>query len=282
MTETLLVADYSALEIVILADLCKRLFGDTQLEEMVAPGADDIHVVNAQTVFGQHLGWTVPELALVEGKKVACTLAGHNVRDIPVAQFKSHPHGAILRGMIKTTWYKIQYGGNAYGLSTMPGPDGKPIGEAAAQRMLDALEKAVPGPFKWQAWCRDFVDEWHGIYSLDGRWCSLDVESADNAPDWLRARGYRRAYNFPMQAAGAGIIGDAMVRVGRDERWHATGFRVCLQVHDELVARGPLDNVGPAGERLKLNMESATANGVKLLVPLQVKVDHGPNYFDAK
>lgn len=280
--ETLLVADYSALEVVILADLCKRLFGDTQLEAMVAPGAPDIHVENAKLVFGFYLGWTVPEFALVEGKRVACTYAGKRVDEIPSGEFKKHPYGAILRGMIKTVWYGLQYGKGAYGFSTLPGPDGKPIGEEVAGKMLAGIEAAVPGPFKWQAWCRDFVDEHHCIYSLDGRICPLEAESADNAPDWLRNRGYRRAYNFPMQATGAGIIGDALVRIEADPEWHATGFRICLQVHDELVARGPLANVEKAAAILKKHMESATANGTRLLVPLQVSVGWGPNYFEAK
>lgn len=282
MTYTLLVADYAALEVVILADLCKRLFGDEQLVAMVAPGAPDIHVENAKMVFGGYLGWTVPEHALVEGKKVVCKYAGERVDAIPSGEFKKHPYGAILRGMIKTVWYGLQYGKGAYGFSILPGPDGKPIGEKVAARMLEGIEKAIPGPFKWQAWCRDFVDEHHCIYSLDGRVCPLEEESADNAPDWLRAKGYRRAYNFPIQAAGAGIIGDAMVRIGRDEEFRALGFEIVLQVHDELVARGPLENVERAAEIMKHHMVNATANGTPLLVPLQVSAGWGPNYYEAK
>lgn len=280
--QILLVADYSALEVVILADLCKRLFRDTQLEAMVAPGAPDIHVENAKMVFGHYLGWTVPAFALVDGKSVACTYAGHRVDEIPSAEFKKHPYGAILRVMIKTVWYGLQYGKGAYGFSTLPGPDGKPIGEDVSGRMLKGIEQAVPGPFKWQEWCRDFVDANHGIYSLGGRWCPLYIETADNAPDWMRARGYRRAYNFPMQATGAEIIGDAMVRVERDPAWHTTGFKVCLQVHDELVARGPAFNVEAAAGILKDHMVSATANGTRLIVPLQASVGWGPNYYEAK
>lgn len=279
---TLLVADYSALEIVILADLCKRLFGDTQIEATVAPGAPDIHVENAKKVFGFYLGWAVPEFVLIEGVRVTCPYAGERVDSIPTAEFKKHPYGAVLRGMIKTVWYGLQYGKGAYGFSTLPGADGRPIGEETAQVMLDSIQKAVPGPFKWQAWCRNYVDKNRGIYSLGGRWCSLVDESAPRTPDWLRSRGYRRAYNFPIQASAAELIGDAMVRVGRDKELADWGYVTVLQVHDELVMRGPLENVEKAGARLKLHMESATANGTKLIVPLQVSVGHGPNYFEAK
>lgn len=271
--ETLLVADYAALEIVILADLCLRLFGDSQLAGVVAPGAPDVHCENARSVFGGYLGWTVPERFQYGGQRVDA---------IPTAEFKKHPHGALLRDMIKTTWYKIQYGGNAYGLSTMPGPDGKPIGEEFAQRMLDGLEKAIPGPFRWQAWCRSYIKKNRGIYSLGGRWCPLEEETRDGAPEWLLNRAYRRSYNFPVQASAAELIGDAMVRVNADPEMTATGFRICLQVHDELVMRGPEANVEAAGILLRKHMVEATCNGTPLLVPLQASVGHGANYYDAK
>jgi DNA polymerase I-like protein with 3'-5' exonuclease and polymerase domains len=279
---TLLVADYSALEVVILADLCKRLFNDTQLEAAVAPGAPDIHVENAKKVFGFYLGWTVPEFVAVEGVRIPCPYAGQRVDDIPSGEFKKHPYGAVLRNMIKTVWYGLQYGKGAYGFSTLPGADGRPIGEDVAQVMLDSIAKAVPGPFRWQRWCRNYVDKNRGIYSLGGRWCPLEDESAPRAPEWLRNRGYRRAYNFPIQASAAELIGDAMVRVGRCEELKALGFTTCLQVHDELVLRGPISEIERASELLKLHMESATCNGTKLLVPLQVSTGHGSTYFDAK
>ena len=282
LIETLLVADYSALEVVILADLCKRLFGDTQLEAMVAPGAPDIHVENAKMVFGGYLGWRVPDTCLSDGKRVECKYAGQRVDSIPSSEFKKHPYGAILRGMIKTVWYGLQYGKGAYGFSILDGPDGKPIGEKVATDMLGGIEKAVPAIFQWQAWARRFVKENRGIYSLGGRWCPLYEETEPNAPDWLLASAYRRAYNFPMQASGAEIIGDAMLRVGADSWLKEHGFRICLQVHDELVLRGPLEHVEQAKRNVKMHMESATANGTPLLIPLQVSAGHGANYYEAK
>lgn len=282
MSDLLLVADYSALEMVILADLCKRLFGDTQLEKMVEPGAPDIHVENAKMVFGGYLRWTVPAAVTVDGRSTPCEYAGQRVDSIPSKEFKKHPYGAVLRGMIKTVWYGLQYGKGAYGFSTLPGADGRPIGEEVAEKMLGGIAEAVPAVFKWQAWCRDYVDENRGIYSLGGRWCPLYDETEERAPDWLRNRGYRRAYNFPMQATGAEIVGDAMIRVGTCPRMKAYQFRTCLQVHDEIVMRGPAEHVEAAGQQLREHMVAATANGTKLLIPLQVSVGSGVNYFDAK
>lgn len=265
--QTLLVRDYAALEVVVMADLTKRLFGDTLLETLTAPGTD-IHARNARTVFGEYLGWKCPD--------------GRSVLSIPVPTFAEHPYGHKLRRMVKTVFYGLQYGKGAYGFSTLPGPDGNPIGEDAAQEMLDGFRKALPGLFAWQGWCRQFVDNYRGIYSLGGRWCDLEAETDANAPDWLRRRAYRRAYNFPLQATAAEIIGDAMVRLAADPAWGATDFRVMLQVHDELVARGPMERVEEADALLKLHMEAATANGNPLVVPLRTSGGHAFDYHSAK
>lgn len=282
-TETLLVADYSSLEIGIQGDLCYRLFGDEQIiQKYIAQGKGvDMHSNNARDVFGTWLKWEIPKAVLFEGKQVECKYAGKTAEYIPVEEFKKHPFGALLRSMIKAIWYGLAYGKGAYGFSTLPGADGKPIGEELAGRMVGALLDAVPGMRKWFAWVEEFVRKYHGIYSLGGRWCDLSEEMLSQL-EWLIRRAFRRAYNFPMQASGAEIIGDAMVRINADAEWLALGYAICLQVHDELVTRGPLANMARAMEILTGHMLSATANGTQLLVGLQVSTGNGSNYYDAK
>lgn len=254
--QPMIVADYSALEVVILADLCLRLFGDDQLARAVAPGAPDIHCVNAREVFGRHLGWVVPA-----GHKDA----GRPVLDIPIAEFKKHSFGAILRGMIKTVFYGLAYRKGAYGFSVLEGADGRMIGEERAQDMLNAFKLALPGIFNWHDWVSICTRKYHGIYSLGGRWCPLEDEFAEGAPEWLNNRGDRRATNFPMQGTGAEIIGDAMVRV-----------RGCPELAD------PATTLDRAQELLRGHMCSATANGTPLLIPLSVSIGTGETYWDAK
>lgn len=242
-------ADYKALELVIMADLCLRLFDDDQLAKMVAPGAPDIHGVNAKAVFGEQLGWRHPD--------------GRNLAELPVSAFKEDPHCMKLRHTIKTVWYGLQYGKGGFGFSTLEGADGKPIGEKVASAMVYALLEAVPGLRRWQEWCRTWVDRWHGIYSLDGRWCSFKAEFMDSAPKWSKNRAYRRAYNFPLQATGAGIIGEAMINVAR-----------CRDLKDPDLGVQHVESL------LEQCMTAATANGTRLLVPLEVAVSHGENYWE--
>ena len=280
---TLLVADYSSLEIGIQGDFCARLFGDQQILQMYDDQAKgiDMHSNNARAVFGQWLKWTIPKEVLQDGRIVPCEYAGLTADAIPVEKFKKHPFGMILRDMIKAIWYGMAYGKSAYGFSTLLGADGKMIGEVLAGRMVDALLDAVPGMRKWFGWVENFVREHHGIYTLGGRWCDLrdEMESDD---EWRWRRAFRRAYNFPMQGTGADIIGTAMVSVTRCPLLRALGFVLILQVHDELVMRGPLEHVERATELLLQHMLSATANGTPLLVKLQAAAGHGENYFEAK
>lgn len=241
----------------------------------------DIHSNNAREVFGKWLGWKVPESVIIDDVTVLCPYAGERVDAIPVGEFKKHPYGERLRGMIKEVWYGLAYGKGAYGFSTLIGPDGKMIGEERAGQMVNALLDAVPGMRKWFEWVEWFVRKYLGIYSLGGRWCDLTTEMTSGA-DWMIRRALRRAYNFPMQATGAEIIGEAMVLVNRCVELMALGFRIVLQVHDELVMRGPLVHVERAGQLLSQCMRSAKANGTRLLVDLMVSVGHGPNYYEAK
>jgi len=288
-TPTLLVADYSSLEVGIQGDLCKRLFGDNQLIQMYADQAKpeqggkglDIHSYNAREVFGRWLGWKVPSTVKIDGVDVICKYAGERVDAIPTEDFKKHPYGEKLRGMIKEIWYGLAYGKGAYGFSTLIGPDGKMIGEDRAQQMVDALLDAVPGMRRWMQWVEQFVRKWHGIYSLGGRWCDLK-EEMESGMDWMIRRAIRRALNFPMQASGAEIIGNAMVAVTRCRELIELGFRIILQVHDELVLRGPLRNIEKAVLLVRRHMTNATANGTELLFKLQTSIGYGPNYYEAK
>ncbi len=241
----------------------------------------DMHSNNARAVFGTWLGWVIPGSVKVDGVPVLCKYAGETVDRIPVEEFKKHPYGKICRDLIKAVWYGMAYGKGAYGFSTLIGADGKMIGEDVAGKMVNALLDAVPGMRAWFAWVERYVRQHHGIYSLGGRWCDLSAEM-ESSEEWLWRRAFRRAYNFPMQATGAEIIGDAMCRVQRCAEFLALGYRICLQVHDELVCRGPVANLARAAELLTGHMTSATANGTPLLFPVQVSWGHGANYFEAK
>lgn len=224
---TLLVADEKALEVVILAHLLIRLFDDHQLAEMVAPGAPDIHAVNARLVFGKYLGWS---------------RHGRPVADFPLECFKSDefPELQQLRQDIKAVWYGLMYGKGAFGFATsLRDPEGNGIGEEAAERIISALFEAVPGVPRYQKFVADYVKRHHGIIGLGGAWCDLS-ELTKSGDKWDLARAVRIGQNYPMQEGGARIIGQAMLDIMDDEKLTAQGLLIERQVHDELDFRLPL------------------------------------------
>lgn len=272
--EVLVVADYTALEVVILADLTKRLFGDTELELATSPGAPDFHSANAVKIFGEVLGYPIP--TTWDGKR--CDYSW--VRDIPVGEIKTHPYGAFLREMIKAVTYGFAYGKRGYGFATLSDGQGGMIGEEMGTQLCEGLTTARPSLARYEAWVKTYVDKHQAIYSLDGRWADLSSDIATGK--WGLQRAYRRALNFPCQAASAGIIGDAMVRVGRCPDLLRLGFRTCAQIHDELMLVGPAVSAEEASKLLIHHMQNSTANGIPLLVPLTATVGVAKNYYEAK
>lgn len=264
---SLVVADYSQLEVVILAHICKVLFGDNQLAEAVAPGAPDLHGTNARKIFGELLGWSTP--------------GGIRVADLSVKDFKNkdieNGYVAWLRDLVKAVWYGIFYGKGPFGFgATLLDADGLPIGEEKATVILDGLFNSWPSIKRYQEWVREFIKKYKGIPSLGGRWCDLsDLVGGDK---WAFARAWRRALNYPMQAGGADIVGAAMVGVDQSDYLATLDYRLIQQVHDELILRGPTINAEAAATSLLTIM----VNSYPLLIPLQCSIGIGDNYDAAK
>ncbi len=259
--QKLICADYSALEVVVLANICEWLFGDTQLLEMTAPGFD-IHTYNAYRVFGELLGWRDDN--------------GRPIKDTPAHLWKLDPILSTYRDMIKEVWYGLMYGKTDYGFGlSLKGRDGEAIGTERAREIRDALLASVPSLGKFQKWVSRWGREFRGIPSLDGRW--LDTNELRNQGDWGVSAAERAESNYPCQAAGARIIGGAMVAVTNCSVLESMGSMLQLQVHDELVNRCPEAFVELASEVIKDHMQNAYP-----LKNLFVKVAFGNTWEECK
>ena len=60
------------------------------------------------------------------------------------------------------------------------------------------------------------------------------------------------------------------------------GFRMCLQVHDELLFFGPAEFADEAGRRVQELMESPFGDDLQFRVPLKVSVGAGKSWDEAK
>jgi DNA polymerase I len=223
------VIDFSQLEIVLLAHICRRLFRTSGLADRMAPGAPDMHSATARFVFGERLG---DERLLL----------------LPVDQIKKDPYGASQRDLIKPVRYGLNYGKGARGFGdTLFLANGEALGEERAQQVIDALFEFDPEIPLYQDWVRSFIRKHEATYSLYGR--KADLPEANAPTKGLRNRAWRRALNYPLQAGGQEVTGRAMIACHRDPVLRRLGCRQVLQVHDEICFLVPETGAPEALER---------------------------------
>ena len=75
----------------------------------------------------------------------------------------------------------------------------------------------------------------------------------------------------------------AMLQVWKDQRLKDLGFRLVMQIHDELVLEGPEEHAGTAAEILQgLMVNPFAAQQFRLSVDLMVDVHIASNLAEAK
>lgn len=280
----LLAVDQSALEVVVLAHVTAALFADFSLCDAVSRGAPDIHSVHAIRVFRDVLGYQ-EEFSEADNLMES------------YGNIKKAKNEFLLwsRDAIKAIWYGLQYGKGAWGFgSTIFDSAGDPLGEERAQLMIDGLMEFRPGVRKFNDWVPDYIDEHNGIPSLAGRWCDLSALLEEARGDyrgrrspegyrgtWSFKRATRRASNYPMQAGGADIMGEAITRVNECPEIARTGFLLDAQVHDELLLEGPAEAADEV-ERLVVGHMEASGAPFGLLAQLQATGKYSDSWAGCK
>ena len=94
----------------------------------------------------------------------------------------------------------------------------------------------------------------------------------------LRMAGERIALNSPIQGTAADIMKYATVRVAKALQQAGLQARLLLQVHDELIAECPKEEVEQVKKILKEEMEASA----QLKVPLTVEANCGESWYAAK
>ena len=93
-----------------------------------------------------------------------------------------------------------------------------------------------------------------------------------------RSFGERIAMNSPIQGTAADIIKIAMIKVNRRLKDLNLKSRLILQIHDELLIETHKDEV----EQVKKILKDEMCQAADLMVPLEVDVNIGSNWYDAK
>ncbi|OGO84454.1 MAG: DNA polymerase I [Clostridiales bacterium GWD2_32_59] len=99
-----------------------------------------------------------------------------------------------------------------------------------------------------------------------------------NASNFMqRAFGERIAMNTPLQGTAADIIKIAMIKVYQEMKTKKMKSKLLLQVHDELLVEAYKTEIEEVKDIIKRNMEDAAT----LLIPLEVDINIGENWFEA-
>ena len=94
----------------------------------------------------------------------------------------------------------------------------------------------------------------------------------------VKAFGERLAMNAPIQGSAADIIKIAMVKVYEELKVRNLKSEIILQVHDELILNVPKEEL----EEVKILVKEKMENVIILNVPLEVDINIGDTWYDAK
>lgn len=184
------------------------------------------------------------------------------------------------RGRAKTINFAILYGISRWGLATRLGTTAD-----EAQAMIDRYFERFPGIQKYIVHTLEEVRERGYSLTLFGRKCWFPRITSKLQAE--RQGSERAAINAPIQGTCADIIKRAMARMEpalaeAGLAWDgASGVRMLLQVHDELVFELPEGDLAAARLVIERVMAEAALPAVALTVPLGVEIGVGKSWGEA-
>ena len=114
--------------------------------------------------------------------------------------------------------------------------------------------------------------------TLMGRYRHLpEINSKNRA---RRSHMERAAINTPIQGGAADVVMKAMIKIHQDERLKKIGWKLLLQIHDEVIMEGPEEHAEEAMKCLLENMRNPFEN--PLLVDLTVDASCADTWYEAK
>jgi DNA polymerase-1 len=178
---------------------------------------------------------------------------------------------ADQRRAAKTINFGVLYGMSSFRLSNELGISG-----TQAKEWIEAYFARYP---KIQEYLDRTLDEARAsgkVTTLFGR--VRYIPEIHNRSFTVRGNAERMATNAPIQGTAADILKMAMIALERKLTAHASGARMLLTVHDEIVIEAPEPSASDVAGIVKETME----NIFPLAVPLAVDVHWGRSWYDAK
>ncbi len=177
----------------------------------------------------------------------------------------------LQRRNAKAVNFGIVYGISSFGLS-----QDLSITKKEAAEYIENYFNTYPGIKKFLDDAVETGKEKGYVTTLFGRRRPIPELSSSNFMQ--RSFGERVAMNSPIQGTAADIMKIAMIGVHKRLKEEQMRSRIVLQVHDELLIEAHQSEVEKVKDILKYEMEHAA----ELLVPLDVDMHEGQNWYEAK
>lgn len=253
----LVVCDYSQLELRILAHLssCKAMIDAFET-------GGDLHSRTAVAMFPYISEEVASGLLRVEEGD------GRDER-LPLVKDK---YGSERR-KAKMLNFSIAYGKTYKGLAQ----DWK-VSDEEAKALLHRWYQDRPEVLQWQQTrIRAAREEGYAI-TLMGRRRRLPDMASPNIS--LRRHAERCAINTPIQGSAADIVMKAMLVIADHPRIQELGWKMVLQIHDEIILEGPENSAEEALQLIRQCMEHPFSK--PLLVTLEVSGGIAQTWYQAK
>ncbi|XP_073280180.1 DNA polymerase I A, chloroplastic/mitochondrial-like [Primulina huaijiensis] len=259
---SLIVADYGQLELRILAHLANC---ESMLNAFKAGG--DFHSRTAMNMY--------PHIRdAVERKDVLLEWHPQPGEDKPPAPLLKDAF-ASERRKAKMLNFSIAYGKTTVGLAR----DWK-VSREEAQKTVDLWYSDRKEVLLWQHERKKQARRFRFVDTLLGR--ARHFPSLNNATSAHKAHIDRAAINTPVQGSAADVAMCAMLEISKNARLKALGWRLLLQVHDEVILEGPTESAEVA-KAIVVECMSKPFNGENILrVDLSVDAKCAQNWYSAK
>lgn len=176
-----------------------------------------------------------------------------------------------MRRQAKAVNFGILYGISSYGLSE---DLGIPVKEA--KEFINKYFETYPG-------VKDYMNKEIADATKDGYIKTIMnrkriIEELNSSNYNVRSMGERMALNTPIQGSASDILKKAMVEIYDVFEKNNMKSKMLLQVHDELIFNVYNDEI----DRVKKIVHDIMTNVFELSVPLEVDIETGNNWYEAK
>ena len=176
-----------------------------------------------------------------------------------------------MRRDAKAVNFGIIYGISSFGLAEDLGVDIK-----TAKKFLDNYLETFPGIKNYMDKVIKDAYEMGYVKTIMNR--KRKIDELYNTNHMIKVQGERMALNTPVQGSSADILKKAMIDIYNEFNRLNLKSKMILQVHDELIFNVKNDEL----EKVKEIVINFMENAYKLNVPLEVDVEIGKNWYDAK